>query len=68
MDLVLITHHILAKKGKKSKGKTLALVDFLQETPGTLPSMPIRKSTLNWADEVEDSHGRYDLTYRIFLS
>lgn len=42
------------KKGKKTKGKTLALTDFLQETTGSIPVQPIRKSNLNWADEVED--------------
>ncbi|ERL93917.1 hypothetical protein D910_11203 [Dendroctonus ponderosae] len=41
------------KKGKKTKGKTFALNQFLQETPGSVPSQPIRKST-NWADEVEE--------------
>lgn len=46
------------KKGKKNKGITLALTDFLQETPGAIPTLPIRKSTLNWADEVEDSYGK----------
>jgi translation initiation factor 4B len=49
-----------AKKGKKNKGKTLALIDFLQETPGAVASMPIRKSAVNWADEVEDNHDVYD--------
>ncbi|RZB84918.1 RRM 1 and/or eIF-4B domain containing protein [Asbolus verrucosus] len=49
-----------AKKGKKNKGKTLALIDFLQETPGAVSTMPIRKSTVNWADEVEDNHDVYD--------
>ncbi|KAB0800526.1 hypothetical protein PPYR_06266 [Photinus pyralis] len=44
------------KKGKKTKGKTLALNDFLQETPGTTPT--IRKS--NWADEVEDNYDQYE--------
>lgn len=53
---------ILAKKGKKNKGKTLALSDFLSETPGTVPTMPIRKSAMSWADEVEDNHGTCDLT------
>ncbi|EEZ97233.1 eukaryotic translation initiation factor 4B [Tribolium castaneum] len=48
------------KKGKKNKGKTLALSDFLQETPGPVATMPIRKSTMNWADEVEDNHDVYD--------
>ncbi|KAJ8921632.1 hypothetical protein NQ315_010541 [Exocentrus adspersus] len=48
------------KKGKKTKGKTLALTDFLQETPGTVPAQPIRKSNnINWAEEVEDYDG-YD--------
>ncbi|XP_060523747.1 eukaryotic translation initiation factor 4B [Cylas formicarius] len=47
------------KKGKKTKGKTLALTDFLQETPGALPTQPIRKSTTSWADEVDDYDG-YD--------
>ncbi|XP_056647204.1 eukaryotic translation initiation factor 4B-like [Diorhabda sublineata] len=42
------------KKGKKTKGKTLALTDFLQETTGSISVQPIRKSNLNWADEVED--------------
>ncbi|CAH1282921.1 unnamed protein product [Diabrotica balteata] len=42
------------KKGKKTKGKTFALTDFLQETTGSIPVQPIRKSNLNWADEVED--------------
>ncbi|KAL1505505.1 hypothetical protein ABEB36_005056 [Hypothenemus hampei] len=41
------------KKGKKTKGKTLALTDFLQETD-SLPNQPIRKSTTSWADEVDD--------------
>ncbi|XP_063906905.1 eukaryotic translation initiation factor 4B isoform X2 [Zophobas morio] len=49
-----------AKKGKKNKGKTLALIDFLQETPGAVATMPIRKTTTNWADEVEDNHDIYD--------
>ncbi|XP_018578124.1 eukaryotic translation initiation factor 4B [Anoplophora glabripennis] len=47
------------KKGKKTKGKTLALTDFLQETIGTIPAQPIRKSNINWAEEVEDYDG-YD--------
>lgn len=61
---VLYTRFIIisAKKGKKNKGKTLALSDFLSETPGTVPTMPIRKSAMNWADEVEDNHGTCDLT------
>nr|CAI5838263.1 unnamed protein product [Callosobruchus analis] len=42
------------KKGKKTKGKTLALNDFLQETPGAIPIQPIRKSNVNWADEVDE--------------
>ncbi|XP_066259409.1 eukaryotic translation initiation factor 4B-like [Euwallacea similis] len=42
------------KKSKKTKGKTLALTDFLQESSGTLPSQPIRKSTTSWADEVDE--------------
>lgn len=46
--------HLLGKKGKKTKGKTLALTEFLQETTGSIPVQPIRKSTTNWADEVED--------------
>lgn len=45
---------LLGKKGKKTKGKTLALTEFLQETTGSIPVQPIRKSTSNWADEVED--------------
>ncbi|KAI4459881.1 eukaryotic translation initiation factor 4b/4h [Holotrichia oblita] len=48
------------KKGKKSKGKTLALTDFLQETPGPAPTLPIRKNTLNWAEEVENSYDSYE--------
>ncbi|KAF5305009.1 hypothetical protein FQR65_LT07800 [Abscondita terminalis] len=48
------------KKGKKTKGKTLALNDFLQETPGTTPTIPIRKSNINWADEVEDNYDQYE--------
>lgn len=40
----------------------MALSDFLQETPGPVSTMPIRKSTMNWADEVEDSHGKIDIT------
>nr|UOA02784.1 eukaryotic translation initiation factor 4B [Monochamus saltuarius] len=47
------------KKGKKTKGKTLALTDFLQETTGSIPAQPIRKSNINWAEEVEDYDG-YD--------
>lgn len=47
----------IGKKGKKSKGKTLALNDFLQETPGPAPTIPIRKSGLNWVDEVEEAYG-----------
>ncbi|XP_076250153.1 eukaryotic translation initiation factor 4B-like isoform X2 [Rhynchophorus ferrugineus] len=43
------------KKGKKIKGKTLALTDFLQETTGSLPSQPIRKSTASWAEEVDSA-------------
>ncbi|XP_015590284.1 eukaryotic translation initiation factor 4B [Cephus cinctus] len=43
------------KKGKKSKGKTLALTDFLAETPGGIPSVPLKAS--NWADDVEDDYG-----------
>ncbi|XP_018320447.1 eukaryotic translation initiation factor 4B [Agrilus planipennis] len=42
------------KKGKKTKGKTLALNDFLQETTGSTPSLPLRKTNLNWADDVEE--------------
>lgn len=42
------------KKGKKNKGKTIALTEFLQEKSGTIASLPIRKSTTNWADEVEE--------------
>ncbi|XP_008554817.1 eukaryotic translation initiation factor 4B [Microplitis demolitor] len=38
------------KKGKKTKGQTLALTEFL----GGAPTVPI-KST-NWADDVEDEH------------
>ncbi|CAH1173456.1 unnamed protein product [Phaedon cochleariae] len=45
------------KKGKKTKGKTLALTDFLQETTGSIPIQPIRKATFNWAEEVEDNDG-----------
>lgn len=45
------------KKGKKTKGKTLALTDFLQETTGSLPTQPIRKSTTSWADEIDDYDG-----------
>ncbi|KAJ8934399.1 hypothetical protein NQ314_013440 [Rhamnusium bicolor] len=52
-------YFFLGKKGKKTKGKTLALTDFLQETTGSLPVQPIRKSNINWADEVEDYDG-YD--------
>lgn len=48
---------ILGKKSKKSKGKTVTLTDFLQETSGPAPTIPIRKSGLNWADEVEDTYG-----------
>lgn len=44
----------IGKKGKKNKGKTLALTEFLQEKTGTITSLPIRKSTSNWADEVEE--------------
>ncbi|XP_023030394.1 uncharacterized protein isoform X2 [Leptinotarsa decemlineata] len=47
------------KKGKKAKGKTLNLNDFLQENAGSIPVQPIRKSNLNWADEVDDYDG-YD--------
>ncbi|CAG9764560.1 unnamed protein product [Ceutorhynchus assimilis] len=42
------------KKSKKTKGKTLALTDFLQETTGSIPTQPIRKSTTTWAEEVDD--------------
>ncbi|XP_033224346.1 eukaryotic translation initiation factor 4B-like isoform X2 [Belonocnema kinseyi] len=45
------------KKGKKSKGKTVALHDFLADTPGGLPSIPL-KST-NWADDIEEEHDGY---------
>lgn len=42
------------KKGKKKKGKTVALTEFLADggNPG-----PTIKST-NWADEVENEHGK----------
>lgn len=43
----------IGKKGKKTKGQTLALTEFL----GGAPTVPI-KST-NWADDVEDEHGKY---------
>ncbi|XP_046435683.1 eukaryotic translation initiation factor 4B isoform X1 [Neodiprion virginianus] len=42
------------KKTKKSKGKTLALTDFLADTPGGIPTAPLKTS--NWADDVEDEH------------
>ncbi|XP_050296264.1 eukaryotic translation initiation factor 4B [Anthonomus grandis grandis] len=42
------------KKGKKTKGKTIALTEFLQDTPGSLPTQPVRKSTTSWADEVDE--------------
>ncbi|KAG5874698.1 hypothetical protein JTB14_015429 [Gonioctena quinquepunctata] len=42
------------KKAKKPKWKTLALTDFLQEGSGTIPVQPIRKSNINWADEVDE--------------
>ncbi|KAG5878269.1 hypothetical protein JTB14_025857 [Gonioctena quinquepunctata] len=45
------------KKAKKPKGKTLALTDFLQEGSGTIPVQPIRKSNINWADEVDEYDG-----------
>ncbi|KAK4882866.1 hypothetical protein RN001_006185 [Aquatica leii] len=48
------------KKGKKIKGITLALNDFLQETPGAPASVPIRKSNITWADEVEDNYDQYE--------
>lgn len=47
---------LTGKKGKKSKGKTVALQDFLADTPGGLANIPL-KST-NWADDVEDDHGK----------
>ncbi|GLV45157.1 eukaryotic translation initiation factor 4B [Carabus blaptoides fortunei] len=40
------------KKGKKSKGKTVPLTDFLQESSG-IASVPVKK--FNWSDEVEDA-------------
>ncbi|KAF5302815.1 hypothetical protein FQA39_LY01995 [Lamprigera yunnana] len=48
------------KKGKKTKGKTFALNYFLQETPGSTPTIHIRKSNTNWADEVEDIYDQYE--------
>ncbi|XP_020712163.2 eukaryotic translation initiation factor 4B-like isoform X2 [Athalia rosae] len=43
------------KKTKKPKGKTLALTDFLADTPGGIQSVSLKTS--NWADDVEDEHG-----------
>ncbi|XP_034941409.1 eukaryotic translation initiation factor 4B-like [Chelonus insularis] len=40
------------KKGKKTKGQTLALTEFL--APGGVPTVPIK--TTNWADDVDDAH------------
>lgn len=45
------------KKGKKSKGKTVALHDFLADSPGGLPSIPLKSA--NWADDIEDEHDGY---------
>jgi len=42
------------KKGKRTKGITIPLTDFLQESGGSLPSQPIRKSTPSWADEIDN--------------
>ena len=57
--------YIPGKKGKKSKGKTVALHDFLADTPGGLPSMPL-KST-NWADDIEDEHGKCRMNLQSFF-
>jgi hypothetical protein len=50
------------KKGKKLKGKTLGLTEFLTKTssgPAAGQTMITRKSS-NWADDVEDD-GRHNL-------
>lgn len=49
----MYTYSFVGKKNKKTKGQTLALTEFL----GGVPTVPI-KST-NWADDVEDEHGKY---------
>ncbi|XP_051159819.1 eukaryotic translation initiation factor 4B-like [Leptopilina boulardi] len=45
------------KKGKKSKGKTVALHDFLADSSGGVPSIPLKSA--NWADDIEDEHDGY---------
>lgn len=53
--LIHISFLSVGKKGKKSKGKTVPLTDFLQESSG-IASVPVKK--FNWSDEVEDALGK----------
>lgn len=59
--LIFFFLHIFSgKKGKKSKGKTLALNEFLSEGPGgPPPAMAVPRKSQNWADEVENDDGEY---------
>jgi len=44
------------KKNKKKKGVTVDLWSFLADGNGPAPNIPLKSS--NWADDVEDDHGK----------
>lgn len=64
--IILKLGFVAGKKGKKTKGKTLNLTDFLQQSPGSAPTVPIRKTT-NWADEEVDELGEVQFCFFFML-
>lgn len=52
-------HKFTGKKGKKTKGQTIALTEFL--APGGVPTVSLKSTS--WADDYEEDHGDYFLIY-----
>lgn len=59
VSLIVILLHFIGKKGKKQKGKTLNLSEFLAENDGGIRSgqaVVMAPSKSSWADEMDDGN------------